>query len=46
MSEMKPSDRAMAEDKAKPWIARMNAVGPIPFPTVPAKPTKAETIKP
>jgi hypothetical protein len=46
MSEMKPLDRATAEDKAKPWIARMNPVGPTPFPTVPAKPTKAETIKP
>jgi hypothetical protein len=29
---MKAADRAMAEDKAKPWIARMKAVGPTPFP--------------
>jgi hypothetical protein len=29
---MKPADRARAEDKAKPWIARMQAVGPTPFP--------------
>jgi hypothetical protein len=46
MSEMKPLDRATAEDRAKPWIARMKAVGPTPFPTVPAKPTKSQTIKP
>ncbi len=32
MRNMKPTDRAMAENKAKPWIARMNPVGPTPFP--------------
>jgi TPR repeat protein len=32
MRKMKPTDRAMAEDKAKPWIARMKPVGPTPFP--------------
>ena len=30
--KMKPADRAAAEDKAKPWIARMKAIGPTPFP--------------
>ena len=32
MRNMKPTDRAMGENKAKPWIARMNPVGPTPFP--------------
>jgi TPR repeat protein len=36
MRKMKPADRAAAEDKAKPWIARMQAVGPTPFPNAPA----------
>jgi TPR repeat protein len=34
--KMKPADRAAAEDKAKPWIARMRAIGPTPFPDPPA----------
>ena len=46
MRKMKPLDRAMAENKAKPWIARMAPVGPTPFPTAPARQTKSETIKP
>jgi TPR repeat protein len=33
--KMKPADRAAAEDKAKPWIARMKAIGPTPFPDPP-----------
>jgi TPR repeat protein len=37
MRKMKPTDRTAAEDKAKPWIARMNAIGPTPFPEVPEK---------
>lgn len=43
---MKPLDRAMGENKAKPWIARMNAVGPAPFPTAPPRQTKSQSIKP
>jgi hypothetical protein len=35
MSEAKPADRAMGEHKAKPWIARMNPIGPTPFPAAP-----------
>jgi hypothetical protein len=42
---MKPIDRSMAENKAKPWIARMNPVGPTPFPT-PANPIKTQSVKP
>ena len=40
MRKMTPADRAIAEDKAKPWIARMQAIGPTPFPEAPrnAKP--------
>ena len=38
--------RAAAEDKAKPWIARMNPIGPTPFPTVPPNQTKSQTVKP
>jgi TPR repeat protein len=34
--KMKPADRAMAEDQAKPWIARMQPIGPTPFPNPPA----------
>ena len=37
MRKMKPADRAAAEDKAKPWIARMQAIGPTPFPERPAR---------
>jgi uncharacterized protein len=33
--KMKPADRAAAEDRAKPWIARMKAIGPTPFPDPP-----------
>ena len=36
-ASMKPSERATAESTAKPWIARMNPVGPTPFPTAPAR---------
>ena len=46
MRDMKPVDRAMGENKAKPWIARMNAIGPTPFPTVPAHQTNSQAIKP
>ena len=42
MRNMKPMDRAMAENKAKPWIARMNAIGPTPFPEAPAGQTEAQ----
>jgi hypothetical protein len=35
MRKMKPADRATAEDKAKPWIARMKPAGPTPFPNAP-----------
>ena len=40
MRKMTPADRAIAEDKAKPWIARMQTIGPTPFPETPrnAKP--------
>jgi hypothetical protein len=37
MRKMSPSDRAMAEDKAKPWIARMRPIGPSPFPPSPER---------
>ena len=43
---MKPTDRAMGENKAKPWIARMNSVGPTPFPTPPARTIKSQPVKP
>jgi TPR repeat protein len=46
MRNMKPMDRAMAESRAKPWIARMNAVGPTPFPTAPANQAKPQAVKP
>ena len=46
MRNMKPTDRAMAEDKAKPWIARMNRLGPTPFPATPLNQTKAPPAKP
>ena len=39
-------DRAMAENKAKPWIARMNPIGPTPFPTAPPDQTKSQPVKP
>jgi len=47
---MKPAERAEAEDKAKPWIARMQLKGPSPFsqsaePTAQA-PAKLEPIRP
>jgi hypothetical protein len=42
---MNPADRTQAEDKAKPWIARMHVVGPTPFPEVPAD-NKPLTAKP
>ena len=32
MRKMKAAERAAAEDKAKPWIARMKPAGPTPFP--------------
>jgi hypothetical protein len=35
MRKMKPALRALAEDKAKPWIARMKPLGPTPFPEPP-----------
>lgn len=31
LRNMNPADRALAEDKAKPWIARMQPAGPTPF---------------
>ena len=34
--KMKPADRTAAEDKAKPWIARMQAANSSPFPDPPA----------
>jgi hypothetical protein len=42
MRTMKPADRVAAEDKAKPWIARMKPIGPTPFanPAAPAAPAK------
>jgi TPR repeat protein len=48
--KLKPAERAEAEDKAKPWIARMAPRGPSPFsqtaePTA-QEPTKLEPIKP
>ena len=45
MRDMKPADRALAEDKAKPWIARMNPIGPTPFPTAPPHSTKSQPVK-
>ncbi len=44
--KMNPTDRAMGENKAKPWIARMNAAGPAPFPTPPAHTIKSQRVKP
>jgi uncharacterized protein len=44
--KMNPADRAMGENKAKPWIARMNAAGPAPFPTPPAHTIKSQRVKP
>jgi TPR repeat protein len=38
MRDMKPADRTAAENKARPWIARMAPAGPTPFPTPTAKP--------
>jgi TPR repeat protein len=46
MAGMTPADRAMAENRAKPWIASMSAIGPTPFPAAPAKPAKAQVVKP
>jgi TPR repeat protein len=46
MRNMKPADRAMGENKAKPWIARMNPIGPTPFPTAPPQQTKSQPVKP
>jgi TPR repeat protein len=48
--KMKPADRTEAEEKAKPWIARMALRGPSPFsqtaePTAQA-PAKLEPIRP
>jgi hypothetical protein len=40
------ADRAMAENKAKPWIARMNPIGPTPFPTAPPHQTQSQSVKP
>jgi len=48
--KMKPADRAEAEDKAKPWIARMQIRGPSPFSQAPEpssqQPAKLEPAKP
>jgi TPR repeat protein len=47
MRNIKPADRTMGENKAKPWIARMAPAGPAPsFPTVPARTTKSVPVKP
>jgi TPR repeat protein len=46
MRNMKPSDRAMAENKAKPWIARMTPVGPTPFPAAPPTKPNSQAVKP
>jgi TPR repeat protein len=47
MRNMKPLDRSMAENKAKPWIARMKPIGPTPFPTLtPTDQTKTQSVKP
>jgi uncharacterized protein len=46
MRNMKPTDRAMAENKAKPWIARMSPIGPTPFPAAPLVQTKSQPAKP
>jgi TPR repeat protein len=46
MRNMKPADRAMGENKAKPWIARMTPVDPTPFPTAPPRQTKSQPVKP
>ncbi len=47
---MSPADRTAAEDKAKPWIARMPQRGPSPFdqpaPPTAQQPAKTETFKP
>ena len=40
------TDRTTGENKAKPWIARMNPIGPTPFPTAPARQTKSLSVKP
>ena len=39
------SDKFMAENKAKPWIARMTPLGPTPFPDQ-AKPAQSQPAKP
>ena len=46
MRNMKPADRALAENKAKPWIARMNPIGPTPFPHGAAPSAKSQPVKP
>ena len=47
MRNINPADRAMGENKAKPWIARMTQAGPTPpFPTVPSHTTKSVPVKP
>jgi len=50
VAKMSPSDRTAAEDKAKPWIARMPQRGPSPFdqpaPSTAQQPAKTETFKP
>jgi hypothetical protein len=46
MRDMTPADRAMGENKAKPWIARMNPIGPTPFTAAPPKQTKSQPVKP
>jgi hypothetical protein len=46
MRSMKPTDRAMAENKAKPWIARMQPLGPTPFPTATSQQTSSQPVKP
>jgi TPR repeat protein len=46
MRKMKPLDRSMAENKAKPWIARMTPLGPTPFPHDVSKSTPSQPAKP
>jgi len=46
MRNMKPLDRSMAENKAKPWIARMTPLGPTPFPSADPKSARSQPVKP
>jgi TPR repeat protein len=45
MRNMRPSDRAMAESKAKPWIARMTPLEPA-SPAAPPGQAKSQPVKP